>query len=90
MGHGVLCRAGLNGPTKGPDRAELNGSCCACPMGCQSCPSTARLMLRAGPGPLPIVPSRAHLGPNHAGRGLAHLPRVKFSGLDTDMARKYT
>jgi hypothetical protein len=51
----VSCRAGLNGPTTGPDWAELNGSCRARPTGCQSGPSTARLMLRTGPGLLPVV-----------------------------------
>jgi hypothetical protein len=40
-----------------------------------------RLVLQAGAGPLPVVPGRARAGPNHAGRGLAHLPRAKISGL---------
>jgi hypothetical protein len=77
----VSFHAGLNGPTTGPDRAELNGSCRACPMGCWPSPSMARLVLWAGPGPLPIVPGCAHAGPNHAGRGPAHLLWAKFSGL---------
>jgi hypothetical protein len=50
-------------------------------MGCWPGPSTARLVLRAGPGPLPVVPGRALAGPNHVGRGPAHLPRFKFLGL---------
>jgi hypothetical protein len=50
----VSCRAGLNGPTTGPDRAELNGSCRARPTGCWLGPSTARLVLWAGSGPLPV------------------------------------
>jgi hypothetical protein len=77
----VSCHVGLNGPTTGPDRAELNRSCRARPTGCRLGPSTARLVLRAGLDPLPVVPSRAHVGPNHAARELAHLSRAKFSGL---------
>jgi hypothetical protein len=38
-------------------------------------------MLRAGPDPLSIMLVYAHAGPNHTGRGPAHLPQVKFSGL---------
>jgi hypothetical protein len=79
----VSCRAGLNGPTTRPDRVELNGSCRARPTSCRPGPSTTRLVLQAGPGPLPIVSGHARAGPNHAGRGLAHLPRAKFSGLAT-------
>jgi hypothetical protein len=50
-------------------------------MGCRLGPSTAQLVLRASPGPLHVVSGRARAGPNHAGRGSAHLPRAKFSGL---------
>jgi hypothetical protein len=79
----MSCRIGLNGPSTGPDRAELNESCRARPMGCRLGPSTGRLVLQAGSGPLPVVLGRAQAGPNHAGRGPAHLPRAKFSGLPT-------
>jgi hypothetical protein len=51
------------------------------PNGLLAKPSMARLVLWAGPGPLPVVPGCAHAGPNHVGRGPAHLPWAKFSGL---------
>jgi hypothetical protein len=75
-----VVRAELNESTTGLDRAELNGSCRAHPTGCRSGPSTARLMLQASLGPLPIVPGRARAEPNYAGWP-THLPRAKFSGL---------
>jgi hypothetical protein len=77
----VSCRAGINGPTTRPDRAELNGSCRALPMGCRPGPNTARFVLRAGLGPFPVVPGHPRVGPNHSGHGPAHLPRAKISGL---------
>jgi hypothetical protein len=77
----VSCRAGLNRPTTGPDRTELNGPCRARPTGCRPGPSMVRLVLRAGPDPLPVAFRSCSCGPNHAGRGPAHLPRAKFSGL---------
>jgi hypothetical protein len=76
-------RIGLNGLSTGPDQAELNGLCRAHPTGCRLGPSTTRLVLQAGPSPLLIVLGRARVGPNHAGRGTAHLSRAKFSGLPT-------
>jgi hypothetical protein len=74
----MSCRTRLNGPSTGPDRAELNGSCRTRPTGCRPGPSTAWLVLRAGSGPLPFVPGHARAGPNHVGRGPAHLPRPNF------------
>jgi hypothetical protein len=63
----VSCHAGLNVRTTGLDRAELNGSCRDHLTGCRPGPSTARLVIQAGPGPLPIVPGCAHTEPNCAG-----------------------
>jgi hypothetical protein len=63
----VSCHAGLNVRTTGLDRAELNGSCRDHLTGCRPGPSTARLVIQAGPGPLPIVSGCAHTEPNCAG-----------------------
>jgi hypothetical protein len=38
-------------------------------------------MLRVSPGPLTVVPSYTHAGPNHTDRTTTYLPRAKFSGL---------
>jgi hypothetical protein len=38
-------------------------------------------VLRAGPGPFPVVPGRAHAGPNGAGLVPVHLTRAKFFGI---------
>jgi hypothetical protein len=76
-----LCRVRLNGPTIRPDQVELNGSCRARPTGCRPGLSTVRLVLRARPSPLPVVPSCTRVGPNHTDHRSTHLRRAKFSGL---------
>jgi hypothetical protein len=60
---------------------SLIGSCWAHPTGCRPGPSTARLVLQAGPGPFPAVSGRAHVGPNSIGLVPAHLTQANFFGI---------
>jgi hypothetical protein len=47
-------------------------------------------VLRAGLGPLHVMPGCARAGPNRASCGPTHLPRVKFSGLPRVMVLTLT